>query len=305
MICKGKLFAFFERKYGFMSHILLHTLEHSVMDSVKLLPFLFLTYLLMEFLEHHAGNTIQKRIGAAGRFGPVWGGLLGVVPQCGFSAAASSLYAGRVITVGTLLAIYLSTSDEMLPILISRAVPAATIAKILATKVLLAVASGFAAEFFYVKIFGRKEKEMDIHVVCEEEKCHCEDGIFVSALKHTLRIFFYIFLISVVLNGAVEIIGEETLARAFTAVPVVGEAVAALIGLIPNCASSVVITELYLDGIIGAGAMMSGLLVNAGVGLPVLLRLNRNAKQNAGIIAALYGLGVFWGVIIELLGITF
>lgn len=288
-----------------MSHILLHTLEHSVMDSVKLLPFLFLTYLLMEFLEHHAGNTMQKRIGAAGRFGPVWGGLLGVVPQCGFSAAASSLYAGRVITVGTLLAIYLSTSDEMLPILISRAVPAVTIAKILGTKVLLAVASGFVAEFFYVKIFGRKEKEMDIHVVCEEEKCHCEDGIFVSALKHTLRIFFYIFLISVVLNGAVEIIGEETLARAFTAVPVVGEAVAALIGLIPNCASSVVITELYLDGIIGAGAMMSGLLVNAGVGLPVLLRLNRNAKQNAGIIAALYGLGVFWGVIIELLGITF
>ena len=305
IICKGKLFAFFERKYGFMSHILLHTLEHSVMDSVKLLPFLFLTYLLMEFLEHHAGNTMQKRIGAAGRFGPVWGGLLGVVPQCGFSAAASSLYAGRVITVGTLLAIYLSTSDEMLPILISRAVPAVTIAKILGTKVLLAVASGFVAEFFYVKIFGRKEKEMDIHVVCEEEKCHCEDGIFVSALKHTLRIFFYIFLISVVLNGAVEIIGEETLARAFTAVPVVGEAVAALIGLIPNCASSVVITELYLDGIIGAGAMMSGLLVNAGVGLPVLLRLNRNAKQNVGIIAALYGLGVFWGVIIELLGITF
>lgn len=288
-----------------MSHILLHTLEHSVMDSVKLLPFLFLTYLLMEFLEHHAGNTMQKRIGAAGRFGPVWGGLLGVVPQCGFSAAASSLYAGRVITVGTLLAIYLSTSDEMLPILISRAVPAVTIAKILGTKVLLAVASGFVAEFFYVKIFGRKEKEMDIHVVCEEEKCHCEDGIFVSALKHTLRIFFYIFLISVVLNGAVEIIGEETLAGAFTAVPVVGEAVAALIGLIPNCASSVVITELYLDGIIGAGAMMSGLLVNAGVGLPVLLRLNRNAKQNAGIIAVLYGLGVFWGVIIELLGITF
>lgn len=288
-----------------MSHILLHTLEHSVMDSVKLLPFLFLTYLLMEFLEHHAGNTMQKRIGAAGRFGPVWGGLLGVVPQCGFSAAASSLYAGRVITVGTLLAIYLSTSDEMLPILISRAVPAVTIAKILGTKVLLAVASGFAAEFFYVKVFGRKEEEMDIHVVCEEEKCHCEDGIFVSALKHTLRIFFYIFLISVVLNGAVEIIGEETLARAFTAVPVVGEAVAALIGLIPNCASSVVITELYLDGIIGAGAMMSGLLVNAGVGLPVLLRLNRNAKQNAGIIAVLYGLGVFWGVIIELLGITF
>ena len=146
---------------------------------------------------------------------------------------------------------------------------------------------------------------MDIHAVCEEEKCHCEDGIFLSACKHTLRIFCYIFLISFVLTGAVEVIGEDALARVFTAVPIVGEAAAALIGLIPNCASSVVITELYLDGIINSGAMMSGLLVNAGVGILVLFRLNRDRKQNLGILAALYGMGVFWGVLIEFFGITF
>lgn len=146
---------------------------------------------------------------------------------------------------------------------------------------------------------------MDIHVVCEEEHCKCEDGIVKSAAKHTIKIFFYLLLISFVLNVIVGIIGEDTLAQFFVGTPVIGELIAALVGLIPNCASSVVITELYLDGIIGAGEMMSGLLVNAGVGLLVLFRLNRNGKQNAGIIATLYGLGVFWGVIIDLIGITF
>ena len=288
-----------------LEHIVWHTLEHSVVDSVKLLPFLFLTYLLMEMLEHHAGDKMQARIRTAGTFGPVWGGFLGIMPQCGFSAAASSLYAGRVITVGTLLAIYLSTSDEMLPILISRAVPAQSIAKILAVKVLIAVVSGLFVEIIYVKVLKRHEKAMDIHAVCEEEECHCEGGVVSSAFKHTMTIFFYILLISIALNGVIEIIGEDTVASLFSALPVVGEMVAALVGLIPNCASSVIITELYLDGIIGAGAMMSGLLVNAGVGIIVLARLNHDAKQNAGIIAALYGLGVFWGVIIELLGIVF
>ncbi len=288
-----------------MAHILLHTLEHSVEDSVKLLPFLFLTYLFMEALEHHTGDKLQQRIRTAGTFGPVWGGLLGIVPQCGFSAGASGLYAGRVITVGTLLAIYLSTSDEMLPILISQAVPAASIGKILMTKVLIAVVSGLLVEVIYVKVLKRHEQAMDIHTVCEEEGCHCEDGIFGSALKHTLKIFFYIFLISVVLNGMIELIGEDVISGIFSAVPVVGEMMAALVGLIPNCASSVIITELYLDGVIGAGAMMSGLLVNAGVGVLVLIRLNHDGRQNAGIIGALYGLGVFWGVIIELLRITF
>lgn len=288
-----------------MTQILLQTLEESLEDSIKLLPFLFLTYLFMEALEHHTGDKLARRIRTAGTFGPVWGGLLGIMPQCGFSAAASSLYAGRVITVGTLLAIYLSTSDEMLPILISQSVPVASIAKILAVKVSIAIVSGLLVEVVYVKVLKRHEKTMDIHVVCEEEHCHCEDGIFLSALKHTIRIFVYILLIALVLNAIIGIIGEDTLGGLFSAMPVVGEMIAALVGLIPNCASSVIITELYLDGIISAGAMMSGLLVNAGVGALVLFRLNRDVKQNVGIIATLYGLGVFWGVIIEMIGIAF
>ena len=241
----------------------------------------------------------------AGKVGPLWGGLLGIMPQCGFSAAAASLYAGRVITVGTLLAVFLSTSDEMLPIFISESVAPATIIKILGAKVCIAIVSGFLAELVYVNVFKKKEKDMDIHVVCEEEHCSCEDGVLKSALKHTLKIFVYILLITFILTLVIEMIGEDHLAVVFQNIPVVGEMIAALVGLIPNCASSVVITELYLSGIIGAGAMMSGLLVNAGVGLLVLFRLNRNWKQNAGIMAALYGFGVVWGVIIELLGIAF
>ena len=288
-----------------MIHILEHTLLHTLEDSVKLLPFLFVTYLLMELLEHTPGGKVQNKIRNAGKVGPLWGGLLGVMPQCGFSAAASSLYAGRVITVGTLLAVFLSTSDEMLPIFISASVAPATIFKILAAKVGIAVISGFLAELVYVNVFKKKEKDMDIHVVCEEEHCSCEDGVLKSALKHTLKIFVYILIITFAMTFVIELIGEDSLAVVFQNIPVVGEMIAALVGLIPNCASSVVITELYLSGIIGAGAMMSGLLVNAGVGLLVLFRLNRNWKQNAGIMAALYGFGVVWGVLIELSGIVF
>ena len=288
-----------------MMHILEHTFIHTIEDNIKLLPFLFITYLLMEALEHTTGGKVQSRIKNAGKVGPLWGGLLGILPQCGISAAASSLYAGRVITVGTLLAVFLSTSDEMLPIFISAAVPASTVIKILATKAVIAIISGFIAEFVYVSLFKKKEKDMDIHVVCEEEHCSCEDGVLKSAIRHTLKIFFYILIITFILTLIIEVIGEDNLAVVFQNIPVAGEMIAALVGLIPNCASSVVITELYLSGVIGAGAMMSGLLVNAGVGLLVLYRLNRNWKQNAGIVAALYGFGVFWGVVIEMFGIVF
>ena len=288
-----------------MMHILEHTFIHTIEDNIKLLPFLFLTYLLMEALEHTTGGKVQSRIKNAGKVGPLWGGLLGILPQCGISAAASSLYAGRVITVGTLLAVFLSTSDEMLPIFISAAVPASTVFKILMTKAVIAILSGFIAEFVYVNLFKKKEKDMDIHVVCEEEHCSCEDGVLKSAIRHTLKIFFYIQIITFILTLIIEVIGEDKLAVVFQNIPVAGEMIAALVGLIPNCASSVVITELYLSGVIGAGAMMSGLLVNAGVGLLVLYRLNRNWKQNVGIVAALYGFGVFWGVVIEMFGIIF
>lgn len=277
----------------------------SVIDSIKLLPFLFLTYLFMEWLEHKTGSAARNRIRTAGKLGPVWGGLLGVIPQCGFSAAASSLFTGRVITVGTLIAVYLSTSDEMFPIMISNAVPAVTIIRILACKAAIGILSGLIVEYVYTHILKKQEGNLDIHEICEEERCNCEHGLISSAATHTLKVFVYIFLISLGLNIIIGLVGEETLAGLFTGAPVIGELIAALVGLIPNCASSVVITQLYLDHIIGAGAMMAGLLVNAGVGLLILFRLNHDRVQNLKIIGTLYGLGVFWGIIIELSGIVF
>lgn len=274
-------------------------------DSVKLLPFLFLTYLCMELLEHKAGEKLLNKISVVDKAGPFLGAVFGVVPQCGFSAAASSLFAGRVITVGTLLAIYLSTSDEMLPILLSEAVPLPTIFKILGVKVLIAMISGFLVELCLHHVLHLADDKMDIHAVCEEEHCHCEDGVFISACKHTLHIFLYILFISFVLNLLIAWVGESTLAGFFSDIPLLGQMAAALIGLIPNCAASVVITSLYVDGIIGAGMMMAGLLANAGVGLLVLFRLNKNSRQNMEMICLLYALAVCWGLLISILGISF
>lgn len=284
---------------------MLDLLKDAWFDSIKLIPFLFITYLCMEILEHHTNDKTSSRIEKAGRSGPIWGGLLGVLPQCGFSSAAASLYSGGVITVGTLLAIFLSTSDEMLPIFISEAVPVEVIGKILGTKVILAILSGLLVEWFYLRILKYRNRDVDIHVVCEEEHCHCEDGAFLSAVKHTLRIFLYIFLLSLLLNGAIEAIGEDRLSQMLTSIPVLGEFIAALVGLIPNCASSVILTQLFLEGLLSTGAMMAGLLVNAGVGLLILFRLNRHLKENLAIVTALYCIGVFWGIVIELTGIQF
>lgn len=285
--------------------MLMDCLLDALHDSIKLIPFLLLTYFLMEELEHHTGGKAQQRIRRAGKLGPLWGSFLGVLPQCGFSAAASSLYAGRVITIGTLFSIYLSTSDEMLPIFLSEQVPADTIFKILAVKVIIAAISGFAVEFAYLYLFHHTEKDLDIHTVCEEEHCSCEDGVLRSTFKHTIKIFVYILLISLILNLLIESVGEARMTAVFQNTPLMGEMIAALVGLIPNCASSVVITQLYLQNMISAGALMSGLLVNAGVGLLILFRLNRHWKKNLCIVGMLYVIGVFWGIAIEMTGILF
>ena len=288
-----------------MLHILEHALEHTIADTLGLLPFLFVTYLAMELMEHYAGGKFQKAIQNSGKWGPFLGAVLGIMPQCGFSAAAASFFSARIVGVGTIIAVFLSTSDEMLPILLSASVPVGTIAKILLTKVAIACVSGYLASFIYQKFLMRKDGSMDIHVVCEEEGCGCEEGVLQSAVKHTIMIFFYIFAIAFILNVVIEGVGEDALAQVCSNVPVAGQMVTSLVGLIPNCASSVVITQLYVKGVISAGMMMSGLLVNAGIGSLVLIRLNHNLKENVGILTAVYCFGVVWGIIIDMAGIVF
>ncbi|MBR6512642.1 MAG: arsenic efflux protein [Clostridia bacterium] len=284
-----------------MLDILLDVLK----DTAKLIPFLFLTYLAMEYVEHKAGEKAKARIAGSGKFGPAAGALLGAFPQCGFSAAASNLYAGRIITVGTLMAVYLSTSDEMLPIFLSEQVPVTEILKILGLKIVIGMFAGFLLDFAArILVKSRNHKpDPEVHSICEHDHCNCEEeGILKSAIHHTLQITLFIFLVSLVLDFIIEFIGNDALANFITNKPVIGELVAGLIGLIPNCAASVVITQLYLEGALSFGAMMSGLLVGAGIGIAVLLRMNKDIKKNFQIIAILYGYGVIFGIIIELSG---
>ncbi len=277
-----------------------HLLLHSLIDTAKLLPFLFLTYLLMEFLEHRSGNATEKLLKRSGSVGPLVGGLLGALPQCGFSAAASGLYAGRVITVGTLIAVYLSTSDEMLPILLSNGVSPLFLLAVLGCKILIGLAVGFLTDAA-LRLLRRKGRvEPQIEDICERENCHCGNRFVLSALKHTAYIAIFLFVVNLCLNTAVELIGEETLASFILNRPVLGNLLASLVGLIPNCASSVVLTELYLSGVIGLGCMFSGLLVNAGVGITVLLRNNRPVSDSLRILAILWGAGLLFGLLIDL-----
>ncbi len=292
LICIWNPINYLER--NLMIDVILDTL----LDVVKLLPFLFLTYLAMEYLEHKTGDKAELLVKKAGRFGPVIGGVLGIVPQCGFSAAASNLYAGRVISLGTLMAIYLSTSDEMLPILISEQVSFWLIVKILLAKAVIGMVAGLIIDFLLRK--KGLEQHEHIHDICEHEHCHCEKGIFRSALSHTAQITFFILIITFALNLILYFVGEDALANLILSKPVVGPLLASLVGLIPNCAGSVVITQLYLEKVIGIGSAMAGLLTGSGVGLLVLFRVNHNRKENLRILGLLYGIGVLAGIVIEL-----
>lgn len=274
----------------------------AIIDSVKLLPFLFITYLIMEYIEHKTKDKTKEAVKKSGKYGPLIGSVLGVFPQCGFSVSATNLYAARVITLGTLMAVYLSTSDEMLPIFLSEAVPITTILMILGIKLVVGMIAGFAIDF----VIRRKHKEEEEKIIdlCEKEHCHCEHGIVKSALKHTLSIFVFILIVTIIINVAIYAIGEENISGFLQGKPILGPVIAGAIGLIPNCAASVILTQLYLENVISVATMLAGLLVGAGVGLAVLFKMNKGIKQNIKIVSLLYAIGVIAGIIIELIGIT-
>ncbi len=266
-----------------MADILLDAL----IDASKLIPFLFVSFLIMELIEHKLNN--KKRLTESKKYGPVIGATLGIIPQCGFSALASNLYAARVITLGTLMAIYLSTSDEMLPIMLSHKTELPIILKILLIKFLLGLLFGFIIDLIY-----RKKEKDDIKHLCEEDHCHCEDGIIKSSLIHTLKIAFFILIINIILNT---IIDEETIRHFAVSNKVLSPVITSLIGLIPNCASSVIITELYLDKIITLGSAIAGLLSASGVGILVLFKQNKNLKENLLILLLLVFIASICGII--------
>ena len=291
-----------------MLHILEHVFVHALEDNLKIIPFLFVTYCIMEYMEQIVEKRTHSAVKYSGKLGPLFGGVLGIIPQCGFSAAASSFYSGGVITLGTLLAIFLSTSDEMLPIFISETVPMVTIVKILGMKALIGVLAGFLTDLGLRKIGKGHVVQKHIHDLCEQDHCHCEEeetSIWKSALVHSVKVFGFVFIVSVLLNLILECGGESALEWLANNNTVLAAIVTGIVGLVPNCAASIIITQLYLKQFISAGAMMAGLLVGAGVGVLVLFRTNRPVKQNVKITGLLYVIGVTAGLLIDLIGITF
>lgn len=287
-----------------MFDLFLDSLLDGLKDGAWSLPVLFVAYLLMELLERSQKLNEEILHGYSHKAGPLLGGLLGVVPQCGISGAAATLFSTGSVTVGTMLAVFFATSDEMLPIMLSSVadgdIRLSSILLIVLGKAALGVALGYLADLLLTK-YIRSQK--NIHGFCEREHCACDEeegNVFVSALKHTLKIAVMLIAVNVILNFVLGMIGVERLSGSVLNRPIIGEILLALVELIPNCSVSVVITESYLSGLIGLGGLFAGLLSNAGIGLLVLFRTNKNLKENLVITSTLYGLSAAAGIVITL-----
>lgn len=278
-----------------MKEILLDTF----IDSIKLLPFLFVTFLLMEYLEHRFSNKSNNIINKKNKFGPIIGSILGAFPQCGFGVSATNLYAARIITLGTLISIYLSTSDEMLPVLISEKSDFSLIASILIIKVIIGMVCGLIIDFII-----KQKEESKIEDFCLDKHCDCSHGILKSSIKHTINIIIFIFIISLILNIFISYYSDEELKKIFLKNSAFSPFLASLIGLIPNCAASIILIELYLKKIISFGTILAGLLSSSGVSLLVLFKTNKKIKENIIILLLVYFIGVIFGLIFNFIGIN-
>ena len=283
-------------------HESIHIVTHSIIDSLKLLPFLFITYLLMEYLEHHSKDIAEKILKHSGKYGALLGSVLGLLPQCGFSSAAAGFYSARVISIGTLVAVFLSTSDEMLPILISSNAPILLILKILAIKFGVALLAGVGIDLIFKSIYRKKSinQESKIEEFCEREDCHCHNSVIKPALIHTLKVGGFILLVTLALNIIIHFIGEENIAHLILNKPILANILSAIVGVVPNCASSIIVTELYVSGVLSSGAMLSGLLINSGVAFAVLFRTNRPQKNTFAIILILLAISIVSGIIVDI-----
>ena len=287
---------------GSISAFLYDVLLESIIETLSVIPFLFLTYLFMEFLEHRAGAKTLAFLSKSGKAGPLVGSAIGLAPQCAFSAVAANLYTGRVISVGTMLAVFLSTSDEMLFIMISEGVAPEVILISLGYKFLSALAVGFGVDIA-LRLLGKKSTKIDIDAMCENDGCHCEEGIFRSALHHTLTVTLLILAVSVGINTLVFFVGTDLLGTLMGNVPVLSHLLSAAVGLIPGCASSVALTSLFTHGIVTGGVMMSGLLSGAGVGTLILLKVNKSMKERLFVLTALLLSGFLLGLLFDLTGL--
>lgn len=272
-------------------------IQDTLLDTIKLLPFLFVAFLIIEFIEHKLSNKQENIISKSGKLGPIVGALLGAVPQCGFSVLATNLYVTRIISLGSLISIYLSTSDELIPLMISHNAPITKILSIVSIKVVIGMISGFL-----IDLLIRKTTKSDF-VLCEDEDCDCDHSIIKSSLIHTLKIAFFILIITFLINILFHYVDLSFLESALKNNRILTPFIASLIGLIPNCASSVMISELYLNNLISLGTTLSGLLTGSGVAIMVLVRKNKNISENLFIIGLIYIIGVIWGLLFNFIGV--
>ena len=323
--------------------LILDVLFDGVHDTAELIPFLLLTYVAMEALEHGTGGSAERLIARADKSGPIVGALLGAVPQCGFSAMAATLYAGRVISAGTLVAVILSTSDELIPVFMARGAQVGRLGAIIGAKVVVGLVVGLIVDVILRALHRAGDGHPHIAELCERAHCHCGEAdvpvtaelssvvhgdhnhshghdhghahdhthahgrwwhIFRSACVHTIEVTLFIFVISVVFGLVIELVGEDALAAALGVHPVRATFLAALIGLIPNCGASVAIAQLFLDGTLATGPMLAGLLVSGGMGLLVLFRTNADHQQNVEIAIFIYLVGVVCGLLVNAMGIV-
>lgn len=274
-------------------------IKDTLIDGVKLIPFLFIAFLIIELIEHKLNNRSKKLISTGGKTGPILGGILGAFPQCGFSCLATNLYITRIISLGTLVSVYLSTSDEMLPILLSEKVEISIILKIILIKVIIGIVVGIMIDLLY-----RKKRDKIDYDLCVEEHCDCTHHLFKSVIKHTISITVFIMIISLFLNILFDIVGMDVIKNLLTDNKIIGPFIASFVGLIPNCGASVAITTLYVNGVLPFASLISGLLTGSGVAILLLFRYNKNIKENISILSLIYIIGVISGVVIELLGIN-
>ncbi|HAB66206.1 MAG TPA: hypothetical protein DCE23_02440 [Firmicutes bacterium] len=279
-----------------MKDIILDTL----IDSVKLLPFLFIAFLIIETIEHKLNNKSRNIIEKSGKFGPIIGSILGIIPQCGFSVLATNLYITRIISLGTLIAIYLSTSDEMLPILLANNTSYIEILKIIGIKFIIGIIFGYVIDLLY-----HKKKDKENYDICSDAHCGCNHNhsLIKSSIVHTIKTLLFITLITFIINILFHYLGEQYLTKIFMKDSLFAPFISSLIGLIPSCGASILITELYLNNAINIGSCISGLLTGSGVALLVLFKSNKDIKENIKILCLLYSIGVICGIIIELITI--